>query len=106
MRCPVPGGPGQEPAPGSKPLHRADAVEMVPAHTVPQLARILRERDRLRSVLEQAPHDVNCMTGANGVYARLQGLPADCNCWKATALDAEDQTPTPDSARRSPEETD
>jgi hypothetical protein len=43
------------------------------------------------AVIAEAPHDINCMTGGNGVYARLQGLPADCDCWKSRYRAGADQ---------------
>lgn len=61
---------------------RAGIDHMVPDYTLPQFARILREREHLRSVIENAPHDVECAKG--NVWR--DGSTMTCTCWKSDAL--------------------
>lgn len=44
------------------------------------------EVDRLRAVIEDAPHDAACLTAANGYNVVALNLPGNCTCWKADAL--------------------
>lgn len=61
---------------------RAGIVHMVPDYTVPQFSRILRDRDRLRAVIADAPHDEECHWSTLMNYDELYS----CTCWKAEAL--------------------
>ena len=49
------------------------------------------ERDRLREVIEGAPHERDCRATA-APDAAWRTKPADCNCWKSKALAGGEET--------------
>lgn len=46
--------------------------------------RLLADRDRLRVVIEQAPHGDGCLYGLKATTSTF----FHCNCWKRAALEA------------------
>lgn len=59
-----------------------EAVDhMVPDYTRPELSRILRDRERLRVVVENAPHACDCSWPWTDDEPNPDGW--TCTCWKA-----------------------